>query len=150
MEYLGVPKDNNDWLKYQGRCNIFTGIKKIIDDIDDAQMKSPYRMEENEDTFIDETESDTEIDYSNLPWEMQEDEDTKRDIITALEKEGVRCESVEIERRDIYTGIKYCVCVCYYNKPYAIYHSEFFLEGLSGFEGMPNSPLEFYFEKLIE
>ncbi len=25
-EYLGIPKDENEWLKYQGCCTIFTGI----------------------------------------------------------------------------------------------------------------------------
>ncbi len=82
-------------------------------------------------------------------WDMQDDEDTKRDIINALKLVGVRCESVNIASFDIYDGTKICDCVCYYNKPYQVYNSEFFLNGLSGFP-FSNCPLEFYFSKRID
>ncbi len=122
-EYLGIPKDENEWLKYQGCCTIFTGIN----------LNEPY------------TNDPTDYQF----WDMQLDEYTKQDLIAALELKGVKCESVNIVSTDIYDGTKRCECVCYYNKPYQVYNSEFFLDNLSGFSFSSGS-LEFYFSKRLD
>jgi hypothetical protein len=96
LEYLGIPVDETEWLKYKGECIIFAGVKKIIDD------------DENEDEWIMETE-----------------DETKNRLSIGLLSVGVICDDIIFKWCDKDSGQRICECICYYNKPYQIYNSEF-------------------------
>lgn len=124
--FLGIPKDETEWLKYEGECVIFAGIKNQLDQYDE----------------IDET-------CNFYCWDFESDDITKMKLIEGLKTVGVKCDSVIIKKRNDSDGTKVCKCICYYNKPYQVYYSEFFIDNLSNFYSS-NSPLEFYFVKKID
>lgn len=127
--FLGIPKDETEWLKYEGECMIFAGIKNQFDQYDE----------------IDET-------CNFYCWDFENDDITKMKLIEGLKTVGVKCDSVIIQKRNNSDGTKLCKCICYYNKPYQVYYSEFFIENLSNFYSSngSNGPLEFYFVKKID
>ena len=125
-EYLGYPKDESEWLCYQGTCVLFAGNKDVFENsIDD---------------------SDYEPDFKE--WILESEEETKRRLIVGLQTVGVRCAEITIKWTDEHRGMRCCECICYYNKPYQIYHSDFFIdaERLSAFDFV-SGPFEFGFDK---
>lgn len=120
--YLGFPKDENDWLKYEGICIIFAGIEKINKE-----------LEENETEFYD----------------MEEEEITKNKLIEGLKSVGVKCEEISFKWSDEKSGQRCCKCIVYYNKPYQIYTNNFFIKNLTQFATEPDCPLEFSLMKLL-
>jgi hypothetical protein len=123
--YLGIPKDENDWLKYEGSCIIFAGIEKINKE-----------LEEDESDFY-------------VTYDMEEEEITKNKLIEGLKSVGVKCEEISFKWADEETGQRCCKCIVYYNKPYQIYINDFFITGLTQFGFNPDSPLEFSLMKLL-
>lgn len=123
--YLGQPNDDNDWLNYLGSCRIFAGIKYVEYDpeYEDELLDEPY-------------------------WIMEDQDIIKNKLTEELNKVGVKCENIIIHN-DTEDGLMHCKCECLYNKPYIVYESEFFLDGLSEFPPENRGPLEFYFEKRI-
>jgi hypothetical protein len=135
MTFLGVPKDENDWLKYEGHCKIFCGETHIVED--------------DEDNEYDDNGDDNEQLYN---WILESTDITKNKIIAGLQTVGVRCENIQFTKEDSFYGTRMCTCICYYNKPYEIYNSDFFIEGLTEFSFMRSHPgrlLEFWFKKRI-
>jgi len=122
-QFLGIPKDENEWLLYETTVTIFAGTNKL-----------------NDEDYWD------EIEYSTY-WEMEAIDITKNKLIKGLEKVGVRCESFIVINENTRDGTRLCKCICSYNKPYEVYHSEFFLEGI-GFDD-ESTTLEFCFEKRL-
>ncbi len=82
--------------------------------------------------------------YENA-WTMEVEEHTKKRLIDALQKKGIKCNSITFTETDEVEGQRYCECDCEYDKPYRAYYDEFFIEGLYQYSHSPNSPLEFYF-----
>ncbi len=143
-EYLGFPKDENDWIKYEGNCQIFSGIKRTC-------LFGGKYDEENDDQYVNEYDIDEDSDcHSWGDYIFEEEEITKNKLIEGLKTVGIKCDSVEIVNEDFIQGYRQCKCVCYYNKPYIQYISELFIENLSTFNPKYNSPLEFYFTKKLE
>lgn len=97
--YLAIPKDENDWIRYLGRCDIFAG-KFIKDDM----------------------------------WIMEPEDETISKLANALEKAGIKCETITFELEDIKDGVRHCNVICYYNKPYEPYNDDFYLSGLTTFD----------------
>lgn len=122
-EYLGIPSNENEWLKYKGQCIIFAGLSEKINE-----------------------------DGCSEGWIMESEEKTKERLIKGLESVGVKCENISFKWCDIKEGQRSCECICYYNKPYQIYNSEFFITGLTSFyfdaENI-NSQLEFIFTERL-
>lgn len=112
--YLGLPKNETEWLKYQGTCVIFSGNVKETDE------------------------------YGCDIWIMETEEETVRKLINGLDTVGVKCDFITILWTDVTFGTRCCKCVCYYNKPYEIYYSDFFIKGLSNYEF--GDELEFGFD----
>jgi len=134
--YLGVPKDLNDWIKYEGKCIIFAAKARWSDMNGEIPIDQYDQYDEDDETTL---------------WIMEDEEITKTKLIEGLSSVGVKCESVTIEREDIHNnGVRFVSCICYYNKPYEVYNSEFFIEGLSQFPPSRNCPLEFYFKSRID
>ena len=122
-DFLGNPQNEDEWLHYEGRCILFVGDKK------------KYNKNTNEDEWI-----------------LETDEIIQNKLKMGLDKYGVQIKSIEYEWTNTYEGTVSCVCSCFYNKPYQVYFSEFFIQGLTSFElekDNPNSVLEFYFSKRI-
>jgi hypothetical protein len=115
--FIGIPINENEWLKYEGHCIIFAGKIKC---------------------------------NKKNKWIMESDDITKNKLILGLLNVGIKCNDVEIEWSDKVDGTKKCKCICYYNKPYEIYNSEFFIDGITQSSYCPSCPLEFYFEKRID
>lgn len=112
--FLGIPKDETEWLKYRGECIVFAG--------------NLYDEEEGE--YI-----------------MESEEDTKERLICGLLSVGIKCDkkNVQFQWTDKTTGERSCCCTCYYNKPYQVYYSEFFIKDFP----VLNSTLEFTFTKRL-
>ena len=128
-KYLGIPKNENEWLKYIGGCVIYCGKYRV----------SNVNQWDN--------------DYIHAPIVMETEEETKSRLINGLASVGVKCEDVVFKWTDANNGTRCCACVCYYNKPYQVYNSEFFIKGLTEqeFESQnPNCQLEFSFYRRIE
>lgn len=127
--YLGIPKDENDWLKYEESCIIFAGIEKINKE-----------LEEDETDFY-------------VTYDMEEEEITKNKLIEGLKSVGVKCEEINFEWTNEKTGQRCCNCIVYYNKPYQIYINDFFIKSLTQFPPEPDNncicPLEFSLMKLL-
>ncbi len=120
-DYLGFPKNEDEWLKYVGKTIIFVGTK---------------------------------YDEDNDCWELETEDETKTKLINGLKTVGVICEDIQINWECTIEGTRYCECICLYNKPYQVYVSEFFINGLSNSDKseMPDTyvpQLEFYFDKLL-
>lgn len=124
-EYLGIPSSETEWLKYKGKCIIFAGKEKVIDE------------NEYDEKWI---------------WNMETEEETKTRLTEGLQSIGVKCESIMFKWSDIKEGQRSCECICYYNKPYQVYLSDFFIKGLSTFDfdaENTNSELEFTFSERL-
>lgn len=122
-EYLGIPENENEWLKYKGSCVIFAGKEKIFDD-----------------------------DGYEEGWVMETEDETKSRLYNGLLNVGVICGSINFIWTEENQGQRYCECICYYNKPYQIYNSEFFIKGLTSFDFDSNNPdaeLEFVFDEKL-
>ncbi len=76
-------------------------------------------------------------------WDLETEEETIARLLKGIETIGVICKSVTIGWTDENTGQRYCVCECYYDKPYEVYNSDFFINGLYEFHDSPETPLEF-------
>ena len=111
--YLAIPKDENDWIRYRGRCMLFSG--KFIED---------------------------EL------WVMEPEDVTKTKLAIALEKAGIKCESISFDYEDTKDGVRYCNVICAYNKPYEPYNDDFYLPGLTTFDWMylERDPSEYQLE----
>ena len=120
-EFLGIPKDENEYLKYEGTVTLFVGNGNKIEDVYGYEMH-----------------------------EVEPEKMTIEKLEKGLESVGVKCLAIEIIDEDVYRGLRTCKCVCLYNKPYQIYHSEFFIKGLTRFEESPEVPLEFGFTKRLD
>ena len=98
-DYLAIPKDENDWIRYMGGCNIFAGKYKEDDD-----------------------------------WVMEPEDETRSKLAAALEKAGIKCETITFgwEKHD--EGVRHCDVICSYNKPYEPYYDDFYLPGLTEFD----------------
>ena len=124
MTFLGIE---SEWLKYEGRCIIFVGLFKDI----------KYDKEYNE-----------EIDDG---WILENENETTKRLINGLTIHGIKCDEIMFEWEDKMRGTRSCKCICYYNKPYETYHSEFFLKGFATDEFTigDESFMEFYFTKRL-
>lgn len=111
MSFLGIPSDETEFLKYRGICTLFAGKSKVTE------------IADNEYGFEQEYES----------WIMETEEDSKSRLIKGLESVGVKCSEIIIKWTDMEEGQRCCECVCYYNKPYQVYNSDFFIKGLTTF-----------------
>lgn len=121
---MGVPKDENEWLKYEGFCTLFAG----------AELNEPY----------------TGDPYDYPFWTMEDEDLTRLKLSEALKTVGVVCDFKDITLNpDIYEGTVQCVCICYYNKPYQVYNSEFFLNNLTQSNDF-HWPVEFYFKSRLD
>ncbi len=111
--YLAIPKDENDWIRYLGRCTIFAG-KFIEDDM----------------------------------WVMEPEDETIAKLASALEKAGIKCETITFDSEDTKDGVRYCNVICSYNKPYEPYNDDFYLPGLTTFDFMylERDPSEYQLE----
>ena len=129
-EFLGIPKNETEWLCYNGTCVVFVGLEKVYEDYD-----SDY--------------PDYEPEFVELS--LESEEETKRRLIAGIQTVGVRCEEIKFKWTDKYNGLRCCECVCYYNKPYQVYKSEFFIdaEGLIAFEDCQVGSFEFSFDRRL-
>lgn len=118
-----IIDNESEWIQYEGRCNIFAGLRQIED---------PDSLE-----------------FCHAPkiWTFEAEEITKDKLINGLSTVGVKCKAVIFERTDNVDGTRFCKCVCYYNKPYIPYESEFFIKGLTELpcSDINNARLEVYF-----
>ena len=137
--FLGIPKDENEWLKYETMTITL--------------FAATHRYCENEAIqSLDQTTDDT-TEY----WILEDDETTTNKLIDGFKTVGVICEYVEIIKTDIYEGKKKVKCICSYNKPYEVYNSDFFIKGLSmyspdelGYDYWCSSQLEVSFQRKID
>lgn len=118
--YLGIPKNENEWLKYKGHCTIFCGEK-----IDKDNLYPEYGDK----------------------WILEPENITTEKLIKGLKSVGVKVHDIIFTKEFLNDGLRICECVCHYNKSYEVYNSEFFIEGLSSSEY--NTSLEFYFSELL-
>lgn len=120
-----------------GTCIIFAGIRTMT-------------LEEQLDIYFYE-------DYDGKDrWFMESDEKTKHRILSGLLSIGINCNANDIiieKKCDIY-GTKHCKCMFYYPKSHDVDnfleengYLDIYIDGLSGFDFMPNGPLEFTITK---
>ncbi len=136
--YLGVPKDENEWLKYEGTCIIYAGIERINKELEeDEQYWDEYGF------YI----------MEKKVYIMENEETTKNKLIEGLKSVGVKCEKINFEWTNEKTGQRCCNCIVYYNKPYQVYTNDFFIKSLTQFPPEPDNdcvcPLEFSLMKLL-
>jgi hypothetical protein len=149
-KYLGFPKNETEWLKYEGHCILFCSnnpekeayLRECAATYDNAVQEGRL-TEEIEEMYCNE--------YLLCTRELESDEITKDRLIQGLATIGVRCEEVSVNWTDCIAGTKSCTCICYYNKPLT-YTTEFFIKDMSSFafEDPETATMEFHFSKRLQ
>ena len=140
--FKGIPKDENEWLKYETMTiTLFAATHRYCENEGIQSLEA----------------TDEKTDDTTEYWILEDDTTTTNKLIDGLKSVGVICESVEIIKSDIYEGKKQVKCICSYNKPYQVYNSDFFIKGLSmytpdelGYDYWCQSQLEVCFKRRIE
>jgi hypothetical protein len=112
-DYLAIPNDENDWIRYTGKCSIFVG---------------KYKEDDN--------------------WVIETEDETRSKLATALEKAGIKCETITFSWDKFNEFVRHCDVICSYNKPYEPYYDDFYLPGLTEFDFMylERDPSEYHLE----